>query len=69
MIKIPITVNYGQVFVSNSRGLTVALDWTKTHFDQGFALDPDIAAFSIPDHVIAHPSLLRSLGLDEEAAG
>lgn len=50
MKSTPITVQYGQIYICDPASQDVGLLWGQNEVDQGFAWDPEMVAFGVPDH-------------------
>ena len=50
LFKFPLTIMYGQVFACDYLSKDIGLLWAEDHYRQGFAWDPEMASFAVPDH-------------------
>lgn len=48
--EFPVTIDYGQLLVSNESKATLGLLWTDDHVAQGFAWSDGHVVFGVPDH-------------------
>ncbi len=65
LVTEPITVNYGQVLANLANIDRPGLIWNDQNTAQGFAYNPGIASFAVPDH---DGNCLLEVDLDADAA-